>query len=399
MEQKLYTLPDGWEWVSLTDITVKTSNFSPAKSPKQKYTYIDISSIDRDTNIIVSPKNIFGADAPSRAKKEIQSKDILFATTRPNLKNIAIYLGEFEFPVASTGFCILRSSNKINEEFLFYFLISDFLQKQIAPFISGAQYPAITDKKLKSSQIPLPPLDEQKRIVTKLNGLFTRIDTAINHLQDNLQLAKDLFASVLDETFSSNLSKWKLMPLNKIATVARGKSKHRPRNDKSLFNGDYPFIQTGEVRSATKYISSYTATYNAKGLSQSKLWPKGTICLTIAANIGDVAILGIDACFPDSVVGITSNYESNEYIYYFLTTLKYHLDRKANAVAQKNINLRILSGIEIPIPPRAEQDRIVAFLNKLAKRTHAIEAATQEKLHHLKALKASLLDNAFRGQL
>ncbi|MCV5179189.1 restriction endonuclease subunit S, partial [Escherichia coli] len=126
--------------------------------------------------------------------------------------------------------------------------------------------------------------------------------------------------------------------------------KHRPRNDKSLFGGEYPFIQTGDVRNAQKYIKNYSATYNEKGLQQSKLWPKDTICLTIAANIGDVAILGMRACFPDSVVGISSSELETDYLYYFLTTLQQQLDSKANAAAQKNINLKILSEIKIPVP-------------------------------------------------
>jgi type I restriction enzyme S subunit len=150
---------------------------------------------------------------------------------------------------------------------------------------------------------------------------------------------------------------------------------------------------------AEKYITTYSTTYNKKGLAQSKLWPEGTICLTIAANIGEVAILGMDACFPDSVVGISSDSESNEYIYYFLTTLQRHLDSKATMAAQKNINLRVLSDIEIPLPNLKEQKSIVAHLDALSEHTRALEAATQEKLNHLTALKASLLDAAFKGQL
>ena len=129
------------------------------------------------------------------------------------------------------------------------------------------------------------------------------------------------------------------------------------------------------------------------------MWTKGTICLTIAANIGEVAILGIDACFPDSVVGIASDSESNEYIYYFLTTLQRHLDSKATMAAQKNINLRVLSEIEIQLPSLDEQNRIVTHLDALSERTRALEATTEEKLSDLTTLKASLLDAAFKGQL
>ena len=96
--------------------------------------------------------------------------------------------------------------------------------------------------------------------------------------------------------------KWESVTLDKLGKVSRGKSKHRPRNDASLFGGEYPFIQTADVKAAPFYITKYSETYNEKGLSQSKLWHKGTLCITIAANIADTAILDIDACFPDSVM-------------------------------------------------------------------------------------------------
>ena len=97
--------------------------------------------------------------------------------------------------------------------------------------------------------------------------------------------------------------KWEKVTLDKLGTISRGKSKHRPRNDPSLFGGEYPFIQTSDIKNATFYITDYTDTYNEKGLSQSKLWEPDTLCITIAANIADTAILGIKACFPDSVMG------------------------------------------------------------------------------------------------
>lgn len=94
---------------------------------------------------------------------------------------------------------------------------------------------------------------------------------------------------------------WIPKKLNELGYVGRGKSKCRPRNDPSLYGGEYPFIQTGEIKAANLYISDYVQTYNDKGLSQSKLWPPQTLCITIAANIAETAILKIPACFPDSV--------------------------------------------------------------------------------------------------
>ena len=201
MEQQLYELPEGWEWSTVAAQTLTTKNINPTASPERQFTYVDISSIDRSRREIAEPKLISGADAPSRARKEIVANDVLFATTRPNLKNVAVFSGDVDAPVASTGFCVLRTAETIDYRYLFHFLTTDFVQNQIAPFIAGAQYPAVTGKNLKRTAVPLPPLNEQKCIVAKLDALFTRIDAAITHHQETLELSKALFASALDGTF------------------------------------------------------------------------------------------------------------------------------------------------------------------------------------------------------
>lgn len=161
---------------------------------------------------------------------------------------------------------------------------------------------------------------------------------------------------------------WEWCRLPDIGDLARGKSKHRPRNDPSLYlGGTIPLVQTGDVSRANGVIETYTALYNETGLAQSKLWPKGTMCITIAANIADTSILGFDACFPDSVVGYTPFDEkvNVKYFEFFIRTAKNHLEEYAPSTAQKNINLEILSQLLVPCPPFKEISRIVAKVDKL----------------------------------
>ena len=114
-------------------------------------------------------------------------------------------------------------------------------------------------------------------------------------------------------------STWTVFSLNELGTFSRGKSKHRPRNDNILFeNGDIPFVQTGDIKKSVLHINSCSSFYNNVGLKQSKLWPKGTMCITIAANIADTAILSFPACFPDSIVGFNSNSKTDEYFMHYL---------------------------------------------------------------------------------
>ncbi len=163
-----------------------------------------------------------------------------------------------------------------------------------------------------------------------------------------------------------------------IGTFGRGKSKHRPRNDPALFDGGkHLMIQTGDVARSQGVIQTYTSQYNDFGLAQSFKWPKGTLCITIAANIADSGILSFDACFPDSVVGFipASMFENARYFEYFVRTAKANLLEFAPATAQKNINLEILTQVLIPLPPLAEQNRIIAKVDALMALCDRLEAS------------------------
>lgn len=157
---------------------------------------------------------------------------------------------------------------------------------------------------------------------------------------------------------------WEYVTLDKLGTVARGKSKHRPRNDKILFGGKYPFIQTADVKAAELYLTDYTETYNERGLEQSKLWPSGTLCITIAANIADTAILGIDACFPDSVLGFIpfEGISNVKFVKYAFDILQRDCQKISQGAAQDNLSWKKLSTIKFPAPPIETQDRIVSIL-------------------------------------
>lgn len=172
---------------------------------------------------------------------------------------------------------------------------------------------------------------------------------------------------------------WSTFPM--LGEFGRGKSKHRPRNDSSLYvNGVYPLVQTGDVSRSQGSIKTYTGMYNEKGLAQSKLWPAGTLCITIAANIADTGILEFEACFPDSVVGFipSDKLPSVRYFEYFMRTAKDRLMEFAPATAQKNINLGILEQVLIPVPPLAEQKRIVAKVDELMSVVDRLEKQQQQ---------------------
>ena len=147
--------------------------------------------------------------------------------------------------------------------------------------------------------------------------------------------------------------------------MPRGKSKHRPRNDPKLFGGQYPFIQTADVKNANFYITDYSNTYNETGLAQSKLWNAGTLCITIAANIADTGILGIPACFPDSIMGFIpyDGISDVRFVKYCFDMLQRDCKQISQGTAQDNLSWQKLSTIEFPAPPIEIQRRIADILS------------------------------------
>jgi type I restriction enzyme S subunit len=159
---------------------------------------------------------------------------------------------------------------------------------------------------------------------------------------------------------------WTPQRLDQLGYLSRGRSRHRPRDAAHLYDGPYPFIQTGDVKHAGLYITGYEQTYSEAGLEQSRLWPAGTLCITIAANIADTAILGIDACFPDSIIGFIADEakaDARFVKYLFDATIQRRVQKFTQGAAQDNLSQEKLLSIEFVVPDVAEQTRIADILS------------------------------------
>ena len=187
---------------------------------------------------------------------------------------------------------------------------------------------------------------------------------------------------------------WEITSLSELGTFSRGKSKHRPRNDVKLFEGGkYPLVQTGDVKAANLYITKNDSYYNDFGLKQSKLWPAGTLCITIAANIAETAILSYPMCFPDSIVGFNANPEKSSelFVYYFFEYIKKEIQKSASGSIQDNINIDYLSKMRIKVPEKKYQDKIVELLSSIDKKILLNNQINQE----LEAMAKTLYDYWF----
>ena len=159
---------------------------------------------------------------------------------------------------------------------------------------------------------------------------------------------------------------WTSRTLDELGYVSRGRSRHRPRDAAHLYGGPYPFVQTGDIKHANLYLTNYSQTYSDAGLEQSRLWKAGTLCITIAANIADTAILGIDACFPDSVIGFIPDKEKADvrFIkYLFDATLQIRFKKFTQGAAQDNLSQSKLLSLEFLLPDVTEQRRIASILS------------------------------------
>jgi type I restriction enzyme S subunit len=311
--------------------------------------------------------------------------------------------GDFSFSNFTAALRVI-DSNELDFRFLHKFLhwtylsgVTEGMQSHSTGIrnLNGNAYKAI--------KISFPALHEQQRIVGILTEAFEAIATAKVNAEKNLTNARSLFESHLQSVFTQRGVGWENKRLAEVAKVfGRGKSRHRPRNAPSLYGGDFPFIQTGDISQATHWITNWTQTYSNAGLAQSKLWPRGTVCVAIVgATVGETAILDFDACFPDSVIGIVvdEEYSGCEYVEYLLQSFKALLKEKGKGTARDNINLGTFETQEFPFPKLNEQRSIVLTLNNLSEEVQRLESIYRQKLTALEGLEKSLLRQAFAGGL
>ena len=322
-------------------------------------------------NGIVSQKDYFNKQVASENNigyKIIKKGEFTYRSMSDTGLFYINQLINYEIGIVSPAYPVFRiSNNNLDPEFLQFYFQSSKFQHQICNQSTGSTRLALKFRKLASLDISIPSLIKQKKIICNLKTF----KNAIKIEEKQLFLLDELIKSRFNEMFGNpidNPHNFKVNYLSNLGYLSRGKSKHRPRNDPKLLGGPYPLIQTGDVKQADLYISHYESTYSEFGLNQSKLWPKGTLCITIAANIAETAILKFDACFPDSVVGFIANEKANTiFIRYQIEALKEFLNSKATEVAQKNLNIEKLESVQFMTPEINPQNEFASFVEQVDK--------------------------------
>ena len=297
-------------------------------------------------------------------RSNLEIGDVLFTGTG-TIGNVAIIeKTPTNWNIKEGVYAIKPKKEQICSKFLMYLFESEKIRKDIEGRKAGGTVKSVSMAEMKKIKIPIPPLEIQEKIVQtldKFTDYVTELTSELTSRKKQYSFYRDKLLSFEDEIYQVE---WK--SLSEVAKdFGRGKSKHRPRNDARLYGGDIPFIQTGDIREAGKWIENYSQTYSAFGLQQSKQWEKGTLCITIAANIAETGLLGFDACFPDSIIGFVANpkFAITEYVYYYLNSIKDYLANKSYGSAQDNLNLSTFSSLKIPVPSLEIQSRIVQVLD------------------------------------
>lgn len=393
-------MKEGWKYVKLGDCCLKTKNIKWAETTSQ-HIYIDLSSVDRVTSKITDTIIVDAKNAPSRAKQIIEKGDVIFATTRPTLRRLAIIGNKFDNQICSTGFCVLRHNNKITDGWIYYQLKADRFYNYIEPLQKGANYPAVTDKVVKDYYIPLPPLSEQEEIVTYLDTSFAKIDAIKANAEKELEEAKKLFAATLNDAMTPK-DGWVENTLGEIAEIKGGKRvpkgyklSNEPTNHKYIRVAD--FNDSGSVDlSDIQYISDevfeqikrYTISYDDVYISIA-----GTIGKTgIIPKELDGANLTENACKL-----ILNDCIYKYYLYYYTLTdiFKLQIKKLTMTSAQPKLALTRLSTATISFPKTSEQHSIVTHLDTISEKIRQLQSNYEKISSECDALKQAILRDTF----
>jgi len=361
-------------------------------------------NLDEDSVVLLRANNIkdgklilddvvYVSKSKVAEQQYLQTGDILICASSGSKELVgkAAYIDSVGTPMTFGAFCKVVRPQSEYSEYLGHYFESPFYRNRISELSAGANINNIKNENIDNLEVRLVTEEKQNSIVEILNQLNCLIFLRKQQLAKLDELVKARFVEMFGDPVKNTMD-WEIKPLSELGELNRGVSKARPRNSPELLGGPYPLIQTGEVANAKTYITSFNSTYSEKGLAQSKMWPKGTLCITIAANIAQTSILTFDACFPDSVVGFISRNMTNElFIHYWFSFFQKILDEQAPQVAQKNINLKILSELNVIVPPLSLQNRFAAFVERVDKQKQTV----QQSLEKLELMKKALMQEYF----
>lgn len=432
-------LPPNWTKASVEDVTTSFMSIDPTRTPDRLFRYVDIGSIDNNTQTITNPKSFVGRDAPSRARRLICTGDTLFSTVRTYLKNIAVVPDELNGELTSTGIAILRSNGAVEANYLFRWVCSDDFVGRLSSAQDGTMYPAVSDRDVAAASIPLPPLAEQRRIVSKIDSLTGKSKRAREHLNHIQRLVEKYKQAVLAAAFRGDLTReveltyasgqlevslhtridarisslpllppsWQWSSLGRVANIRGGLTKNAKRTALSF---QIPYLRVANVYANRLDLSDILAIGCTESEFKRTKLEKGD--LLIVEGNGSLEQIGRVALWSGEIPGcshqnhlIRARPNPEVLSAYVLFWLLSPLGRAAiETVASSSSGLHTLSlskvsALPIPLCSISQQKLVVrriefafAYIDRLAS-----EATSARKL--VSRLDQAILAKAFRGEL
>ncbi|KKD58530.1 hypothetical protein RN22_20665 [Grimontia sp. AD028] len=383
MEQVLYKLPDGWEWKRIEDIFTITSGKNLTKKDMHDEGRFSVYG----GNGIAGKYNDFN----------LSGSNIIIGRVGALCGNVRLVNDDIW--VTDNAFFIKEYKIDILKEYLAKVLAA----LNLGETANKAAQPVISYKGIKDLVIPYPPLDEQKRIVEKLDALLTRIDTAIEHLQESLTLADALSKNGLSEIFESLKDRYEVVPLSSVVKINSGIA--LPKLFKNGFSdGDIPFFKVAQMNNHHETMVEPEITFNETVAKEHKikLFPKGSTLIPKrggAILTNKKRMLLENASYDSNIMGLKADESkiSDDYLFAFMRTIDLANFVDASTIPQ--VNNKHIDQMQIPLASIEEQTDVVSQVNLLVKKVEVTNYEIQSQLVDLQALKSSILDSAFKGEL
>lgn len=385
----------------ISKLVIKTKQIDPINLEQKFFIYLDISSVDKDTKVITYPQLISNDEAPSRARKVIQTNDILVATVRPNLNGVAIVPQQYDNQIASTGFCILRAKKTLLDPYyLFYFTQTDQFVARLTKLSTGAGYPAVSEEVILETEIPLPPLPEQQRIA----AILKKADRLRRLRRYARQLSDGYLQSVFLEMFNSSLLGESNTPLVSLESVCTKITDGTHITPKYIESG-IPFIS---IKDLTKHPGQidfsdvrHISLENHKKLSKLTNVEKGDVLYTKVGTYGIAQLVATDIEFSIFVSIALLKPDKKKILPKFLETalntgfVKKQAHKLVSGIGVPDLHLREIKTISIPLPNMTVQNRFVEIANQ----NEYLQRQQGEAERQSEQLFQSLLQRAFQGEL
>ncbi len=386
--------------VPIGEVTDRVSTWNPTREPETQFTYVDLSAVDNAEKSIVSPVTMTGGEAPSRARQLIRTDDILVSTVRPNLNAVALVGPELDGATASTGFTVLRPANRVDADYLFHWVRTPQFVSDMVRRATGASYPAVSDRIVKEALIPLPPIDEQRRIAAILIRAERIRSKRRRSLQQLTVLSTSLFFAMFGDPAVSD-GRYPVVPLAELIQPDRpityGILKPGPHIEDGI-----PYVRVADMKGGGIDLRGVRrTTRKIAGEYKRSTLRSGDLLMSIRGHVGRFAFVPheLDGAniTQDSARVAVSESASPVYIRVAMEMpgLQQWMVRHTKGVAVRGINLGDLKRLPIPCPPLVEQQEFSAAVTLADEQ----RSAALGQLNLLDEVFSSIQYRAFSGQL